>query len=694
MIGIQTYYDFKVMTYERIEVASKLFQSEIENSAVRTLQSLETLSDNKTITEQFILLNNYGPYFSEDPTSIGKTIEDSDTIFYLQSQLKLAQSLLYLLHQHSLSSLTIYHRDPFSQHSPSGYPLPALTLTTKEIIIYRYASKQPNSKRVIYHLPVSKIIQDRDLFDISSIYQETADHFYEEIGADKSAAYTSHEFNKLGLSTIESSGYSITEIEENFNILIWAPMIVNLTNPDTWIQEKKEPLILVGQLQPSSADLKQISARLGTELSIVSNDRVFVSSMSEHNQLITNKDELEISDQRFLFTNTPFRIEKSENNDYKSVAFSPISVLKEKIIKLIIELTVLTLFAIIITALCIYILIKKTLRSPLELLLKGVESVQQGDFSHKVKLTTRNELSKLARAFNRMTKEIQSQSKELQLMNDSLEQKVKERTEELKDAQQQLILAEKMASLGQLVTGVAHEINTPLGIAITSVTYNQDLHKGISEKFLNQQITTQDFDQFLSDSEESLNLTQKSLTKTKRLIDTFKKVSVDQSTDKFSCFCLRDCIDEAIELHVTALEANNILFKNNIDPALVINTYKNFLFQVISSLITNIIDHAFEEQVDKEIEISADKSATGFTIQVHDNGKGMDQETLKKLFDPFFTTRRGSENTGLGMYTSFNIVTQKLEGEIIADSNLGQGSTITISLPEAPSSPENNTIIW
>jgi len=689
MVGMQTYYDFKVMAYERIDVSLKMFESEIENNAVRTLQSLNTVSENNSMAEQFSILNNFGPYFSEDPSSIGESIPDSDTTFYLQSQLTLSQHLLNILHQHNLTSLTIYHKDPFNQHTPDGYPLPSLRVTSKELIIYRYASKESGSSRVNYRLPIDRIIQDRDLFDISSVYQETADHFYQEIGAEKHPPSIEHNFKTLDISSAEARGYSISALEDTFNIFIWSPVSINLTNPNTWNQEKKDSLILVGQLQPSPMDLKQISSRLGTELSIVSDETVYASSLPTHTKHYIKNSNLEIGQSKFLYSEKPLTISNSTDKKFKFMAFTPVSVLKEKVIRLFFELTIFSVLAIIITALSVYLLIKKTLRSPLELLLEGVENVKQGNLSYQVQLNTNNELSKLARAFNRMTTEIRAQSEELQLMNDSLEQKVKERTEELKDAQQQLIVSEKMASLGQLVTGVAHEINTPLGISITSVSYNKGLHDEISAKFKSQQITSQDFEQFLSQSEESLDLTEKNLTRTKKLIDTFKKVSVDQSTDEASCFCISDCIEEVFDLHTAALETKNISAVNSVNSALTIISYKNFFFQVISSLIINIIDHAFEQQEDKRIEITSEITEVKVKILVHDNGKGMDQETLKKLFDPFFTTRRGTDNTGLGMYTCFNIVTQKLEGEIIADSTQGEGSTIIITLPlESDSSPE------
>jgi signal transduction histidine kinase len=275
------------------------------------------------------------------------------------------------------------------------------------------------------------------------------------------------------------------------------------------------------------------------------------------------------------------------------------------------------------------------------------------------------------------------------LLNIQLEQKVIERTAELKltnkqlkQNQEKLVQSEKMASLGQLVAGVAHEINTPIGIALTSSSHLVSLTNKIKISIENNTIKKSDFEKYLSDSVQGNDLIMRNLKRTADLINSFKMVSADQTSQEIRRFNLKSYIEDILISLRPQLKKTLHVITIQCSEDIELESNPGALGQIITNLIMNSLIHGYDEKSDKgNIIISCVKINNIILLKYSDDGKGIPEENIHKIFDPFFTTRRGSGGTGLGLHIVFNIVNQNLKGTIKCESQVGHGSTFFIELP-------------
>ncbi|MBF0274923.1 MAG: AAA family ATPase [Nitrospinae bacterium] len=270
---------------------------------------------------------------------------------------------------------------------------------------------------------------------------------------------------------------------------------------------------------------------------------------------------------------------------------------------------------------------------------------------------------------------------EINEYNKTLEVKVEERTKELKESQEKLIQSEKMASLGGLVAGVAHEINTPIGIGVTSASFFNDQAKLIKKAIEEDSLKKSELSKFIDISLQSSDLILNNLNRTANLVKSFKEVSADQSSfDKRKIF-----LGSYLEQILLSLKPELNKKKHSTEVIcpedIEVHTYPGALAQIITNLVMNSIKHGFENTISGLITITILKEKTGIILRYQDNGQGIPEENIKKIFEPFFTTKRNQGGTGLGLHIVFNIVTQKLLGEITCESIVGQGTIFTIKLP-------------
>ncbi len=273
----------------------------------------------------------------------------------------------------------------------------------------------------------------------------------------------------------------------------------------------------------------------------------------------------------------------------------------------------------------------------------------------------------------------------------NLDDQVAERTRSLEDAlttiqrtQKQLIESEKMAALGQLVAGVAHEINTPVGIGITASSHLQMVTHEVIELYEQKRINKQQLEDYFKLCEESAALVQTNLNRAAHLISSFKRIAVDQSSEEARTFALKPYIEEVLVSLSPKLKRTLHHIEIMIDEELVITSYPGCISQVITNLILNSLTHAFEEQDAGEITIRVLEEPHQLIVAYSDNGKGMEPQVLSRIYDPFFTTKRGKGGTGLGMHLVYNIVTQQLNGTIQCRSKLNEGTQFFITIPVKP----------
>ncbi|MGM0379619.1 MAG: ATP-binding protein, partial [Bacillota bacterium] len=227
-----------------------------------------------------------------------------------------------------------------------------------------------------------------------------------------------------------------------------------------------------------------------------------------------------------------------------------------------------------------------------------------------------------------------------------LEQKVKEQTKDLKKATKELIEKEKLASLGSLVSGVAHEINTPLGIAVTSASYIDKLNNDLMKKVKNGAISKKEFLSKLSKITESIETLNINLEKASNLIKDFKKVSITQSREEKVMFNLYDYIEAVITSLKHEFKNNNYKINLDCDRNLEIFSIPGVFSQVFTNLIMNSITHGFKDKDYGKIHIQIEKKEDNLNIKYSDNGIGISKDNLSKIYDPFFTTNRKEGGSG------------------------------------------------
>jgi len=268
--------------------------------------------------------------------------------------------------------------------------------------------------------------------------------------------------------------------------------------------------------------------------------------------------------------------------------------------------------------------------------------------------------------------------------NQTLEQKVKDRTAELEAAQEKLVESEKMAALGNLVAGIAHEVNTPLGIALTSVSNCKEELSNIYRDFENEELTEQGFKDFEAICSEGLNLAETSLMRAANLVQDFKRTSADQTSLEIEEIALDEYIPRVCNPLKPMLRKEQVELSIDVTPNLVITTCPGIIAQLLTNLISNAQRHAFGPSVNNDVNrvsVSCSRTDKGIVISVQDNGKGIPENLHKKVFEPFYTTARDKGGTGLGLNILYNLVRQKFKGEIGLKSSPGEGTTVTVCIP-------------
>lgn len=278
--------------------------------------------------------------------------------------------------------------------------------------------------------------------------------------------------------------------------------------------------------------------------------------------------------------------------------------------------------------------------------------------------------------------EAQEEIQELHEMEKAkLEKMVDARTMELKFAMDELIEKEKMASLGGLVSGIAHEINTPLGVSVSAASYLQTIKDQLLGQMQNGTMTKSQLVEFLRNLEETSNILNTNLYRAAELVKSFKEISINQITEDLSYFNFKEYVDMILLSLKHEYKNSGHTFTVNCDEALVIKSYPGVYAQILTNLIMNALIHGLKDTEHGQIEIDVQKESGYLSLQFFDSGVGIPPEALPKIFEPFYTTNRGKGGSGLGLNVVYNLVTGKLNGKITCTSKLGEGTRFTIRVP-------------
>lgn len=274
------------------------------------------------------------------------------------------------------------------------------------------------------------------------------------------------------------------------------------------------------------------------------------------------------------------------------------------------------------------------------------------------------------------------------LRNRKTTQKLTQTLAHLNDAQSQLIQSEKMASLGRLVAGVAHEINTPLGIAITANSLVLDETLEVKAKINEAKLSKTKMNSYIAKAEQSLTMSEKSLGRVRVLLANFKQVAADQIVMDEREIDLVAYIDEVMATLSVEMNKHRISYFYTGLEKVKVTTLPGVFAQVLTNLVINSIIHGFDGRESGEIRIklmsvTCEDNKDRIKLIYCDNGKGMNEHTLKNIFEPFFTTKRGTGSTGLGMNIVYNIINQQLKGNVDVASIENKSTTISITLPLA-----------
>ncbi len=273
--------------------------------------------------------------------------------------------------------------------------------------------------------------------------------------------------------------------------------------------------------------------------------------------------------------------------------------------------------------------------------------------------------------------ELESNQEELIALNNEL----KDSYNQLKNAQDQLIIAEKLASLGELVAGVAHEINTPLGIGLTLNSFLNDSIVQVNDRFVSGKLGKADLNEYLHSSLEASELAIRNLMRAAEIVDTFKQVAVDQSTLELRKVNLRDYIGKIIKNLTPRSSKEKHTFHIHCEDSIEVYTYPGAIAQIITNLFVNALTHGFKVDQSGAIDIRLEKEHNMLHIIFQDNGNGISEDNLSKIFNPFFSTNKPNGSSGLGLHITYNLVTQTLGGTISVNSTPGQGTRFDILFP-------------
>jgi signal transduction histidine kinase len=281
-------------------------------------------------------------------------------------------------------------------------------------------------------------------------------------------------------------------------------------------------------------------------------------------------------------------------------------------------------------------------------------------------------------------RELRQENENRQYIEDELRKRNKELAESMETlqlAKDQLVESERMASLGGLVAGIAHDVNTPLGVGVTAASFMQERIKKLNLAFEDKKLTSRTMSLFLTEAQQTTTLLLSNLNRASELVSSFKQVAVDQTSEAERDVDLKLYIQEVVQSLAPNFKKTKHKIEVSCPDDLVIRCAPGVIAQIFTNMIMNSLIHGFENKKQGMIKIDIRNDGETITVHYKDNGKGLSQELLERHFDAFFTTKRGKGGSGLGTHIMYNLVTQTLGGQIVASSQEGQGIEYNVTFP-------------
>jgi signal transduction histidine kinase len=315
-------------------------------------------------------------------------------------------------------------------------------------------------------------------------------------------------------------------------------------------------------------------------------------------------------------------------------------------------------------------------------------AIADGRYDLKLPASGRDEVAELARNFNHMGEAIENKIGELHAserkyreLNEQLESRVEKRTHELQQAMAQIVESEKLASLGRIVAGVAHELNTPIGnIVLTSSSAVENLQR-LSEIVQSKNISRSTLVHAVEELDQANHLMMRSAQRAGQLIESFKRVAVDQSSMRRRVFDLRQTIEDIVHTLGTIIRHAKVTTEIVVPAGIEMDSYPANLEQIFNNLIINSITHGFEGRDDGCITVTAERQGDVIEIVYRDNGCGITRDLHRKVFEPFYTSKLAQGGSGLGMFIVHNLTYGALKGRLELESDAGKGVAIVFHFP-------------
>jgi len=665
VIAISGYANLESITRQNIDRSVNVIAERIVSLSARSHSIINSINQLSEIQNLLSIEAVLGPHYHEVGNE-SALIDAADQIYKLQAQLELAGQLRPIMEAREAFSLALYHTDSFNSQTAKE-PAFALRLTSEALEVAQYTKKNRTS---LIASTILKGNSDTNLFDVSSIYELGLSDFLASMSAENL------------LAVPEAPGANARGKIDRLIIVNNKPIIqtaaflsISVPHPDDWVMTKTNAYIVVIEQQVDESLISKFKELVNADIALLVEGELLTSTLGVEAFSYDKKLKVAVTNEEFFVATkkVAFSAGMDDLREMEVLVLSPTSLVAALNLKLFIQIFMVILCGTFLVCYLFYIAITRIINTPLSALMEGVEHLAQGELVHKINIEGDDEMGRLAQAFNQMSADVHEKRHQLAISHAELERLLEAQKKELESTQTQLIEAEKMSSLGELVAGVSHEISTPIGICITAESFFNGETRIIQAKFNDGSMSRQDFTDYMAIALENSSILSASLSRTAVLVKNFKQIAVDQCIEDVRPIIVYRYIEDLLSTLKPRMKALKHKVIISGDEDLEITSFPGAIAQIITNLIMNSIIHGFDGIDEGCISIEIAKHEHGVKLIYKDDGKGMSTQAQEKIFDPFFTTKKGKGGTGLGMNIVHKLITGTLHGYIECTSQPDQG---------------------